>query len=246
MESAEIKETIRQTYSNVADQGCGCDCGCGPSIGNADASLQVGYSSDDVSVVPDANLGLGCGNPTALGRINEGEAVLDLGSGAGFDSFLAANKVGDAGKVIGVDMTENMISKAMANARKYNYSNVEFRLGDIEDIPVADDSMDVIISNCVINLAPDKSKVYREANRVLKSEGRMYISDIVLLRDVTDEQRNDLSLIAGCVSGAMLRDEYLNLIEDAGFKVNIISEVPGAVQDNGIELESLNIEAIKL
>ncbi len=246
MESAEIKENIRQTYSNVADQGCGCDCGCGPSTGNADASLKIGYSFDDVSAVPDANLGLGCGNPTALGRINEGETVLDLGSGSGFDSFLAANKVGDTGKIIGVDMTENMISKAMANAKKYNYSNVEFRLGDIEDLPVADDSMDVIISNCVINLAPDKSKVYREAHRVLKKDGRMYISDIVLLHDVTDEQRNDLSLIAGCVSGAMLRDEYLNLIEDAGFKVNIISEVPGAVQDNGIELESLNIEAIKL
>ena len=250
MKNEEIKEIVRESYGNVASEsggGCGCDCGCGPSATNVDTSLSVGYSMDEINTVPDANMGLGCGNPTALGKINEGETVLDLGSGPGFDSLLAARKVGGTGKVIGVDMTEQMIEKAWVNASKYGYDNVEYRLGDIEDLPVDDNSVDVVISNCVINLAPDKPKVYREAHRVLKKGGRMYVSDIVLLKELSEQQKQDGALIAGCVAGALLKDDYLRIIKDAGFKVNIISEVPvtGEKQEDGIVYESLNIEATK-
>jgi ubiquinone/menaquinone biosynthesis C-methylase UbiE len=174
--------------------------------------------------VPDANMGLGCGNPTAFAELKSGDIVLDLGSGAGFDCFLAAQNVGSAGKVIGVDMTPEMLEKARANALKYGYSNVEFRFGDIEALPVEDRSVDAIISNCVINLVPDKEKVFSEAFRVLKPKGRMYISDMVLLAELPEDLKNDKDMLAGCIAGALLKEEYLRLLEKAGFSVEILSE----------------------
>ena len=224
-----------------------CSCGCNGTFDSEQISKAIGYSDDEMKTVPDANLGLGCGNPTAIGEIKEGDVVLDLGSGAGFDCFLAAKKVGYSGKVIGVDMTEEMIEKARKNAEQYGYKNVEFRFGDIEDLPVDDNSVDIIISNCVINLAPDKLKVFKEACRVLKTDGRMYVSDIVLLEELTEEQKNDEDLVAGCVGGALLKEDYLKIIRDAGLNYRIISEDKeiSKIQYQGIPLESLHIEASK-
>lgn len=226
MDANEKKEVIKKKYQEIAILGgscCsgGCCCGDANSI---DLSKSLGYSESDIQTVPDANLGLGCGNPTAFAELNAGDIVLDLGSGAGFDCFLAAQKVGSSGKVIGIDMTPEMIKKAQANARKYGYSNVEFRQGDIESLPVEDSSVDVIISNCVINLAPDKEKVFREAFRVLRPEGRIYISDMVLLKDLPEELKNDSDLLAGCIAGAVLKEEYLRLLKKAGFSVEIMNE----------------------
>ncbi len=226
MDANEKKEVIKKKYQEIAILGgscCsgGCCCGDANSI---DLSKSLGYSESDIQAVPDANLGLGCGNPTAFAELKAGDIVLDLGSGAGFDCFLAAQKVGSSGKVIGVDMTPEMIEKAQANARKYGYSNVEFRYGDIEALPVEDSSVDVIISNCVINLAPNKEKVFREAFRVLKPEGRMYVSDMVLLAELPEELKNDKDLLAGCIAGAVLKEEYLRLLKNAGFSVEILNE----------------------
>jgi arsenite methyltransferase len=175
--------------------------------------------------VPDgANLGLGCGNPTALASIQAGEIVLDLGSGAGFDCFLAAGKVG-SGRVIGVDMTPEMVDKARQNARKGGYRNVEFRLGEIENIPVPDNHVDVIISNCVINLSPDKKRVFEEAYRVLKPGGRLMVSDIILLKSLPDKIKNSIAAYSACVSGATSKNNYISLITDAGFEnVKIVAE----------------------
>jgi ArsR family transcriptional regulator len=200
-----------------------------------------------MSAVPEANLGLGCGNPTALGEIKEGMTVLDLGSGAGFDCFLAAKKVGKTGKVIGVDMTPRMLQKARENAEKYGFSNTEFRLGEIESLPVEDNSVDVIISNCVINLSPDKSKVFKEAHRVLKKGGRLFVSDIVLLKELSQKDRENEALIAGCVGGAILRDDYLALMKKAGFTVKTLSEDKeiSKRQYDGFPLESLKVVATK-
>jgi arsenite methyltransferase len=245
MKGEEVKKIVKETYGDIANKGCSCNCN--PSMTTSEISIQIGYSENQIKAVPEANLGLGCGNPTALGKINEGETVLDLGSGAGFDSFLAAKKVGDSGRVIGVDMTEQMVEKARNNAAKYGYRNVEFRSGDIEELPVEDDSVDVIISNCVINLAPDKSRVFKEAYRVLKYGGRMYVSDIVLLKELTEEQKKDSGLLTGCISGALLKDDYLEKIKNAGFKVNILSETRNlnVEHTNDLDFESLNIEATK-
>ncbi|HIH73758.1 MAG TPA: arsenite methyltransferase [Methanosarcina sp.] len=226
MDANEKKEVIKKKYQDIAIFGGSCCPGgscCGDS-GAVDLSKSLGYSEADVQTAPDANLGLGCGNPTAFADLKPGDIVLDLGSGAGFDCFLAAQKVGNAGKVIGVDMTPEMIEKAQVNAQKYGYSNVEFRHGDIEALPVEDSSVDVIISNCVINLAPNKEKVFREAFRVLKPEGRMYVSDMVLLEDLPEELKNDSGLLAGCISGAVLKEEYLRLLKKAGFSVEILNE----------------------
>lgn len=200
-----------------------------------------------MKTAPESNMGLGCGNPTALGKIKEGDTVLDLGSGAGFDCFLASKKVGKSGKVIGIDMTEDMIRISKSIADKYGYKNVEFRLGDIENLPVDNGSVDVIISNCVINLAPDKSKVFKEARRVLKGGGRMYVSDIVVLKELREEQKNDENLLSGCVAGALLKQDYIEKIENAGFKVKVLSEDKeiSKIQYKGIPLESIKIEAIK-
>jgi arsenite methyltransferase len=225
----KIREITRERYGEIARKGGSCcspisSC-CGSNIKDQ-ISKEIGYSAEDLTSVPDgANLGLGCGNPVALASLKEGDVVLDLGSGAGFDCFLAANKVGEKGKVIGVDMTPDMLGKARENARKGNYKNVEFRLGEIEHLPVPDNSVDVLISNCVINLSPDKQQVFREAFRVLKSGGRIMVSDIVLLRDLPEVIRNSVNAYISCVAGAMLKDDYIRAIEEAGFKnVKVIEE----------------------
>jgi arsenite methyltransferase len=243
--SKEIKQIVKEGYTEIADGGCSCNCGCG--VSNQQISRQIGYSDEEINNVPEANLGLGCGNPIALGKIKEGNIVLDLGSGAGFDAFLASKKVGKKGKVIGVDMTEKMIEKARANAKKYDYKNVEFKLGDIEELPIEDNSIDVVISNCVINLAPDKDKVFKEAFRVLKKGGKIYFSDIVLLGELTKEQKNNEGLLTGCVAGALQKWEYLSKLKNAGFKVKILGEDKSLSkkQYNGIALESLKLEGKK-
>ncbi|MFO8015557.1 MAG: arsenite methyltransferase [Candidatus Woesearchaeota archaeon] len=246
----EMKDTVKEGYSRIAGGSCGCGAGsscCSSSASSREISANVGYSEEEMDAAPEANMGLGCGNPTALSNISEGDVVLDLGSGAGFDAFLAAKKTGDKGKVIGIDMTEEMLKKARENAEKYGHDNVEFRLGDIEDLPVEDNSVNVIISNCVINLAPDKNKVFEEAFRVLKKGGRMYVSDIVLLEELTEEQKKDKDLITGCVGGALMRDEYLKIMRDAGFSVRILGEDKevSETQYKGFNLESLKVEACK-
>ncbi len=241
MKNDEVKKIVKKAYARVAISDCGCGCSQS-SCSIEDQLKEMGYTQKELNSVPrGANMGLGCGNPTALGEFKKGETVLDLGSGRGFDAFLAASKVGDKGYVIGVDMTEEMIKKAEENALKGGYKNVEFRLGDIESLPVDSDSIDVIISNCVINLAPDKEKVYKEAYRVLKQDGRMYISDIVLLKELSEEQKNDENLLAGCVSGALLKNDYLKIIKNAGFKIKGLSDK----LDTGLPIESLNIVAYK-
>jgi ArsR family transcriptional regulator len=245
MKEKDVKRIVKDSYSNIVKKGsCGC---CNGTQNDVEIAKSIGYSDNEIAMASEANLGLGCGNPTALAKIKEGDIVLDLGSGAGFDAFLALKKVGDSGKVIGVDMTEEMINKARNLADKYGFKNVEFRLGEIESLPVENESIDVIISNCVINLAPDKLKVFKEAYRVLKEDGRMYVSDIVLLGELTDEQRNDSELIAGCVGGALLKDEYLKIITEASFSYHILDEDIDISkrQYNGINLESLKIEIYK-
>lgn len=225
-----IRKVVRKRYAKIASTSGSCcthaaSC-CGGANTARDLSKRIGYTDDELESVPEgANLGLGCGNPVALASLREGETVLDLGSGAGFDCFLAANKVGKTGKVIGVDMTPEMIEKARDNAKRCNYSNVEFRLGEIENLPVADNSVDVMISNCVINLSPDKRKVFAEAYRVLKPNGRLMVSDIVLLKELPASIMNSLEAYVSCVSGAMIREEYLRTIENAGFKeVEVVDE----------------------
>ncbi|MFW6283088.1 MAG: arsenite methyltransferase [Minisyncoccales bacterium] len=207
----------------------------------------IGYSDEEIALAPESNLGLGCGNPTALAELNEDDIVVDLGSGAGFDSFLISKKLGENGKVIGIDFSNEMLEKAKTIAEKYNYSNVEFRQGDIENLPLEDNSVNVIISNCVINLAPDKEKVFKEAYRVLKSNGRMFVSDIVLLGELTEEQKNNKELISGCVAGALQKNDYIELIKKAGFDIEILGEDKeiSKQQYNGIPLESIKIKAMK-
>jgi len=248
MKNEKTKKIVKEAYGKIAKENnsCGCQCGC-KNVSSEAISRAIGYSEEDIKAVPEANLGLGCGNPTAFSEIQEGETVLDLGSGAGFDAFLALKKVGESGKVIGVDMTEEMIDKANDNAAKYDYKNVEFRLGDIEKLPIDDNSIDVIISNCVINLAPDKDKVFGEAYRVLKDGGKMFVSDIVLLEELSEEQKNNHELISGCVGGALLKPDYIDKIKKAGFKVEILNENKeiSKKQYQGIPLESLLVRAIK-
>lgn len=247
----DIKQIVKKYYGEIATKNksgcCSNSCGCGNTATNEQIAESIGYSNQEIKSASDANLGLGCGNPTGMGEIREGDVVLDLGSGAGFDCFLAAKKVGLSGRVIGVDMSEEMVERARANADKYGYKNVEFRLGDIEELPVKDNSIDIIISNCVINLAPDKSKVFSEAHRVLKKGGKMYISDIVLLKNLSKEQKGNEELIAGCVGGALLKNDYLGIVKKAEFKVKILSEDKDISkrQYQGIPLESLKIEIQK-
>jgi arsenite methyltransferase len=230
MKVEEIKEIVKSRYGRVALKGLSC-CGpqkscCGGSISAEDISKKVGYDEKDLSAVPEgANLGLGCGNPVALASLKEGDIVLDLGSGAGFDAFLAAANVGSSGKVIGVDMTPEMIEKARANALKGDYTNVEFRFGEIENLPVSDAEVDVIISNCVINLSPEKGKVFREAFRVLKPGGRLMVSDLVLLKPLPDAIRQSVEAYVGCIAGASMKNDYLAAISAAGFgAVTIVAE----------------------
>lgn len=223
MKEEEIKKIVREGYAEIAKKRSSCCC---QPTQTEDISKSIGYSDEEMDSVPeDANLGLGCGNPVALASLTEGETVLDLGTGAGFDAFLAANKVGKKGKVIGIDMTPEMVNKARANARQGGYENVEFRLGEIENIPAADNSVDVIISNCVINLSPDKKRVFNEAFRVLKPGGRLMVSDIVLLKELPDFIRQSVAAYVGCISGAMLKNDYLGEIKGAGFQeVSILDE----------------------
>ena len=240
MKQEEVQKTVRERYGKIAKEsdsaGCGC-CGTAtkskisPCCGNApgavgEISKKVGYSEEEINAVPEgANLGLGCGNPIALASLKEGEIVLDLGSGGGFDCFLAAEKVGAKGKVIGVDMTAEMLDKSRDNARKGGYKNVEFRLGEIENLPAADNSVDVIISNCVINLSSNKPRVFTEAFRVLKPGGRLMVSDLVVLKKLPEYIRESIDAYIGCVAGAITKTEYIKAIKTAGFeKVKVVSE----------------------
>lgn len=228
-DAREIKKIVKEGYAKVAKQGTSCcsSNSCCGSVNQAkDISKAVGYSDKDINAVPDgANLGLGCGNPVALASLKEGDVVLDLGSGAGFDAFLAAQRVGKTGRVIGVDMTLEMLEKARANAKKGGYDNVEFRLGEIEKLPVEDNAIDVIISNCVINLSPDKETVFREGFRVLKPGGRLMVSDLVLAKDLSEAIKESVEAYVGCLAGAIKKDEYLTYIKAAGFEeVRVLSE----------------------
>jgi SAM-dependent methyltransferase len=225
-----IRDAVKDRYGKIARQEQEevprlSSCCSGDMIAPADLiksqnqSVLMGYSEEEIASVPEgANMGLGCGNPQAIAALQPGEVVLDLGSGAGFDSFLAARKVGDKGMVIGVDMTLDMIQLAQENARKGGYQNVEFRLGEIENLPVDDDSVDVILSNCVINLSPDKPAVYQEAYRVLKKGGRLAISDMVACGEMPPDMKDDLSLYSACISGALDVNELLGILKDAGFQ----------------------------
>jgi SAM-dependent methyltransferase len=274
MKDEEIRKVVRDGYGKIAlqegaDSGTanGCGCGCGSSqetVGKA-----IGYTDEQLGAIPEgANLGLGCGNPTALASLKEGEVVLDLGSGAGIDCFLAANAVGKSGRIIGVDMTAEMLERARENARKGNYKNVEFRLGEIENLPVADNSVDIVISNCVINLSPDKRRVFREAFRALKPGGRLMVSDIVLLKELPAAIKNSIGAYVGCVAGATTKDEYLATVAAAGFQeVEIVSAVstegmwdgavaqamaeslgtsPGTMEEVATSIISIKIRAVKL
>ncbi|HLF28369.1 MAG TPA: arsenite methyltransferase [Anaerolineae bacterium] len=213
----DIKKEVQKRYATIALESSGCGCGAGDCC-SGDGTAGVDYAGLDADLVEGANLGLGCGVPTLYAGIQPGHTVLDLGSGAGVDVFIAAKAVGPTGHVIGVDMTPEMLARAWNNAVKGEYRNVEFRLGDIENLPVADNSIDVVISNCVINLAPDKRKVYAEIHRTLKPGGRFSISDVVTYGGVPEAIRKDIELWASCVSGAVDREEYLELIRQAGFE----------------------------
>jgi len=218
LKEEKIKEAVKEGYAKIATQQ---ECCCGGS----NLSQEIGYSEDELKSVPQsADLGLGCGNPVALASLKKGETVVDLGSGGGLDCFLAANKVGEKGKVIGIDMTPEMIGRATETARKNDYKNVEFRLGEIEKMPVEGDTANVIISNCVINLSPNKAKVFKEAFRVLKPGGRLMISDIVLLKQLPEPIKRSVEAYVGCLAGAIMKNEYMTLIKDAGFRKEEVIE----------------------
>jgi ubiquinone/menaquinone biosynthesis C-methylase UbiE len=230
VEEDKIKKIVRKGYAKVAKQEGSC---CGGSVCTDDVSVlskkvskSIGYSDQELGSVPEgANMGLGCGTPLALASLKEDETVLDLGSGGGLDCFLAANEVGEKGKVIGVDMTPEMIDRARENARKGKWKNVEFRLGEIENLPVADNSVDVVISNCVINLSANKPRVFEEAFRVLKPGGRLMVSDIVQLKDLPAVVKKSVEAYVGCLSGALKKSKYLETIKEAGFEeVNVMEE----------------------
>lgn len=222
IETDAVREAVRQTYDDIAraDES-GCGCGCGPDASNSPdeaGSTRLGYSQDELDSLPEgSDLGLGCGNPQSIAALQPGETVLDLGSGAGIDCFLAARQVTDTGRAIGVDMTASMVAKARENASKVDATNVEFRLGEIEHLPVADSSVDVIISNCVINLSPDKPAVYGEAYRVLKPGGRLAISDVVALAELPEDVKSDMAMLGSCVSGAATIPELEKLFAEIGF-----------------------------
>lgn len=218
MNEENVKKIVREAYGKIAQGQKDCGCGsCGPDT--TAFAKTLGYSENELKDIPEeANLALSCGNPISLANLKEGEVVLDLGSGAGFDCFLAAAKVGQDGKVIGVDMTPEMIEKARNNAKKNNIENVEFRLGEIEFLPVADNSIDVVLSNCVINLSADKPKVFHDTYRVLKPNGRIAISDIALLKELPEKIRKSMQAYVGCIGGAILVDEYKGIVETSGIK----------------------------
>lgn len=245
----KIKKFVKERYSKIAKENKGCcpSCGCDA----VEQTKRIGYSQEDLGKIPkEAVMGLGCGNPTALADLKEGETVLDLGAGGGIDVFLAANKVGPKGFVIGVDMTREMINRANELARKSGYKNVEFRLGEIEGLPVEDNSIDLIISNCVINLSPDKLKTYKEAYRVLKPGGRILISDLVTEGKLPEEIIMSFEAWISCISGALEKKEYLNTIKKAGFKnISIVSQntfyEPGLDDKLVGKITSVKIKAYK-
>ena len=254
-ENEKIKEHVKKRYGAIATADCSsCSTGCcsSSSCGTPPqyVAWKVGYSPSDIESVPeDSLLGLGCGNPVALASLKEGETVLDLGSGGGIDAFLAAKRVGKTGKVIGVDMTQEMVDRAEASAKENGYTNVEFRLGEIESLPVEAETVDVIISNCVINLAPDKLKVFKEAYRVLKPDGRLMVSDLVTVGTLPEDVRNSFDAWAGCIAGALEKSDYLNKIAEAGFQnVKVVSQKPYTI-DVSPELRgkiiSVQVEAHK-
>ncbi len=237
----EIKQAVRDRYASHATESSSCctssvtragaaSCGCKDA---GSMSEQLGYTAQELALIPEgADLGLGCGNPLALMELRDGETVLDLGSGAGIDCFLAANRVGPAGHVIGVDMTPEMLARARKNAADGGFENVEFRLGEIEHLPVADSSIDAIISNCVVNLVPNKTQVFAEAFRVLKPGGRISLSDIVLLGEVPVALSESVDAYVSCLSGAILKEEYLRLMEEAGFTdIQVVESRPFGLGD---------------
>ena len=222
----DIRREVRKGYGKIAKGGGSCCGAAGAEPLAKRISAKIGYSEAELKAIPEeANLGLGCGNPVAMASLKKGETVLDLGSGAGLDCLLSAKKVGRQGRVIGVDMTPEMIEKARANAAKGGYRNVEFRLGEIENLPCADNAVHVIISNCVINLSPDKPRVFREAFRVLRPGGRLMVSDIVLLKPLPAIVQKSVAAYVGCLSGALKKSAYLGAIRKAGFRdVEVLDE----------------------
>jgi SAM-dependent methyltransferase len=263
LEPGEIKELVRARYGGIATGSLtavpgqsASSCCAGTAAPDVDGmAREMGYSADELAAVPDgANLGLGCGNPQAIAALKPGDVVVDLGSGAGFDCLLAARQVGDAGRVIGVDMTHEMLAKARANAAQVGAANLEFRLGEIEHLPIADNTADIIISNCVINLVPDKAQVFREAFRVLKPDGRLAISDVVNIAPLPEELRSDPALLCGCVAGAAPADRVDALLRAAGFLDVTVTVRPdsremvaGWAPDRGVEncVASAMVEARK-
>ena len=225
MDPEIIRDHVRTRYGEIAENGGGCCAGISCCGTDKTYDLQLGYAATEIAFAPEgSNLGLGCGNPIAIASIRPGETVLDLGSGAGFDCFLAARRLNGTGHVIGVDMTPPMIAKARANSKKGNYQNIEFRLGEIEALPVADNSVDVVISNCVVNLSPEKPRVFREAFRVLKTGGRLAIADVVATRPLPESVRTQLNAIGGCVGGAALVNEINATLKEAGFvRIDIVT-----------------------
>lgn len=262
-EKDQIRQAVRETYGRVAQESGSSGCCCGPSccspagdVDTAAVSKALGYSEEDLSMVPEgANMGLGCGNPQAIASLKSGETVLDLGCGGGFDLFLASRQVGEGGFVIGVDMTPDMVSKARQNVAEAAVSNIDIRLGEIENLPVADRIVDVIMSNCVINLSPDKQRVFDEAFRVLKAGGRLAVSDVVASGTIPEEVRRDLALHAGCIAGASTINEVIYMLQKAGFssiEVKLKEESRSFIKDwapgSGAEkfVVSAEIRAVKL
>jgi arsenite methyltransferase len=226
MDELKIRSVVRERYGDLVKNRTSCCTSCAPDT--REHARSCGYSDEELAVIPEeANLGVSCGNPTALASLREGEVVLDLGSGAGFDCFLVSSKVGDKGKVIGVDMTPEMLEKARDNARAGKFGNVEFRLGEIENLPVADNSVDVIISNCVINLSADKGRVFNEIYRVLKPGGRVAISDVALVAELPPKLRESVEAYVGCVAGAVMIEDYKRLVEESGLSdINVTIKGP--------------------
>jgi ubiquinone/menaquinone biosynthesis C-methylase UbiE len=246
MREEETRAKVRKKYAQISVKHGSC---CGSSKRSrrarpnwAEIGKEMGYTEEELAAAPEgANMSLGCGNPIALASLKDGETVIDLGSGGGFDCFLAAKRVGDKGKVIGVDMTPEMIDKARENARKGDFRNVEFRLGEIENLPVADKTADIVISNCVINLSPDKRRVFEEAFRVLRPEGRIMVSDIALIEELSETERRSMQP-GSCVANAMMKDEYIELIKQAGFQeVRIVKEAQQSFED---AIEDPNTKAV--